>query len=139
VGFLFEPGDKSACPVERHFVVVDAEEQEESITRRNLVRAHQGGMFVRAPLVEAKQNGSIRIRYLTKVVMARRCLGLAEERLVPIETAGNIPYTDDRPCAFHGISAVGLNVEWVTTQESIVRPRSYQSFEPQGALHTTSW
>ena len=82
---------------------------------------------MRAPLVEAKQDGSIRIHYLTKVVMARSCLGLAKERLVPFETAGNIPHTDDRPCAFHRISAVGLNVEWVTTQESIVRPVSYLS------------
>ncbi len=65
-------------------------------------------MPVRAPLVEAEQHGSIRIQDLTKVVMARRRLGLAEERLVPIEAAGNIAYADDRPCAFHRISAVGL-------------------------------
>ncbi len=36
-------------------------------------------MLVRAPLVEAEQDGSIRIQDLTKVVMARRRLGLAEE------------------------------------------------------------
>ena len=46
-----------------------------------VVRTHQGGMLVRAPLVEAEQDGSIRIQDLTKVVMARRRLGLAEERL----------------------------------------------------------
>ena len=63
---------------------------------------------MRAPLVEAEQDGSICIQDLTKVVMARRRLGLAEERLVPFEAAGNIAYTDDRPCAFHRISAVGL-------------------------------
>ena len=65
-------------------------------------------MLVRAPPVEAKQDGSIRIQDLTKVVMARRRLGLAEERLVPFEAAGNVAYADDRPCAFHCISAVGL-------------------------------
>ena len=43
---------------------------------------------MRAPLVEAEQHGSIRIQDLTKVVMARRRLGLAEERLVPFEAAG---------------------------------------------------
>src|SRR5260370_22471894 len=64
-------------------------------------------MLVRAPLVEAKQDGSIRIQDLTKVLMARRRLGLAEERLVPFEAAGNVAYADDRPCAFHRISAVG--------------------------------
>jgi hypothetical protein len=65
-------------------------------------------MLVRAPLVEAEQHGSIRIQDLTKVVMVRRRLGLAEERLVPFEAARNVTYADDRPCAFHRISAVGL-------------------------------
>ena len=63
---------------------------------------------MRAPLVEAKQNGSIGIQDLTKVVMARRRLGLAKERLVPFEAAGNVAHTNDRPRAFHRISAVGL-------------------------------
>src|SRR5438093_3615561 len=65
-------------------------------------------MPVHAPLVEAEQDGSIRIQDLTKVVMARSRLELAEERLVPFEAAGNVAYADDRPCAFHRISAVGL-------------------------------
>src|SRR5947207_15853303 len=65
-------------------------------------------MFMRAPLVEAEQNGSIRIQDLTKVVMARRRLGLTEERLVRFEAGGNVAYADDRPGAFHSISAVGL-------------------------------
>ena len=38
-----------------------------------------------APLVEAEQYSSIRIQDLTKVLMARRRLRLAEERLVPFE------------------------------------------------------
>jgi hypothetical protein len=63
---------------------------------------------VHAPLVEAEQDGSICIQDLTKIFMARRRLGLAEERLVPFEAVGNIAYADDRPCAFHRISAVGL-------------------------------
>jgi hypothetical protein len=33
---------------------------------------------------------------------------LAEERLVPFEAGGNVSYADDRPGAFHRISAVGL-------------------------------
>ena len=63
---------------------------------------------MRTPLVEAKQDGSIRIQDLTPMVMARRCLGLAEERLVPFEAAGNAAYADDRPSASHRISAVDL-------------------------------
>jgi hypothetical protein len=64
-------------------------------------------MLVSAPLVEAKQDGSIRIQDLTKVVMARKRLGLAKERLVPFEAARDVPYANDRPCAFHRICAVG--------------------------------
>ena len=45
---------------------------------------------MRAPLVEAEQDGSIRIQDLTKVVMARRRLGLAKERLVPFEAAADV-------------------------------------------------
>jgi hypothetical protein len=108
VGLLFEPGDESACSLQCHVEIVDAEEQEEAVARRRLVRAHQGGMLVRAPLVEAEQDGSIRIQDLTKVVMARRRLGLAEERLVPFEATGNVADADDRPRAFHRSSAVGL-------------------------------
>jgi hypothetical protein len=63
---------------------------------------------VRTPLVKTKQDGSICIQDLTEIFMARSRLGLAEERLVPFEAAGNIAYADDRPCAFHRISAIGL-------------------------------
>jgi hypothetical protein len=65
-------------------------------------------MLVRAPLVEAEQDGSIRIQDLTKVVMARKLFVLAEERLVPFETPGNVADAYNRPGAFHRSSAVGL-------------------------------
>ena len=65
---------------------------------------------MRAPLMEAEQDGSIRIQDLTKVVVSRRRLGLAEERLVPFEAARNVPYADDCPCAFRRISTVGLTI-----------------------------
>src|SRR2546425_3635297 len=65
-------------------------------------------MLVRSPLMEAEQDSSIRIDDLTKVGMARSCLGLAEERLVPFEATRHIAYADDRPGAFHDISPVGL-------------------------------
>ena len=63
---------------------------------------------MRPPLMEAEQDGSICIEDLTKIVMARSRLGLAEQRLVPFEAVWNVAYADDRPCAFHRISAVGL-------------------------------
>jgi len=55
-----------------------------------------------APLVETEQHGSIRIQDLSKIVMARRRLLLAEERLVPFEARRHVSHPDDRPCALHG-------------------------------------
>lgn len=62
---------------------------------------------MRAPLMKAQQDGSIRIHDLPKVVMGRRRLGLAEERLVPPEAGWNVAYADDRPGAFHRSCGVG--------------------------------
>jgi hypothetical protein len=61
-------------------------------------------MVVRTPLMEAEQDGPIRIQDLTEVVMGRRRLGLAKERLVPVKAARNVAYADDRPCTFHRIT-----------------------------------
>jgi hypothetical protein len=58
-------------------------------------------MFVRAPPVQAEQNGSVRIRDLTKVIMGWRRLGLAKKRLVPLAARRDIAYANDGPCAFH--------------------------------------
>src|ERR1700730_3613786 len=73
-------------------------------------------MFVRAPLVEAEQDGSIRIQDLTKVIVTRKRLRLAEERLVPLEATGNIAHADDRPSAFHRSSPVGA---WSTRSSQL--------------------
>jgi len=91
VRLLVEPGDERACSLEGHVEIVDTEEQEEPVTRWRLVRTHQGGMLVRAPLVEAEQDGSIRIQDLSEVVMGRSRLRLAKERLVPFEAARDVP------------------------------------------------
>ena len=105
---LFQPGDESVRPLQGLVVVVDAEKQEEAVARRRLVRTHQRGMLVCAPLMETEQDRSIRIHNLAKVVMARGGLGLAEERLVPFEATTNVPYAEDRPGAFHRILIVRL-------------------------------
>lgn len=105
---LCESIDESACPVQRLIEIVDAEEQDETVARGRFSRAHQGGMFVRAPFVKTEQHGSIRIQDLTKVVMGWRRLGLAEERLIPFQTATYVSYADNGPNAFHSISAAGL-------------------------------
>jgi hypothetical protein len=49
-----------------------------------------------ALLVKAQQHSSIRIQDLTKVVIARKRLGLAEKRLVPFEAAWNVASTNGR-------------------------------------------
>jgi hypothetical protein len=121
VGLLFEPGDESACSLQGHVEIVDAEEQEEAVARRRLVRTHQGRMLVRAPLVETEQDRSIRIQDLTKVVMARRRLALAEKRLVPFEASWHVADADDRPSAFHRSSIVGLTRHKASPQASRVK------------------
>ena len=63
---------------------------------------------MRAPLVEAEQHGSIRVQDLTEVIMARRRLGLAKERLVPIKAAQHVTCADDRPCTYHYVYRRGL-------------------------------
>jgi hypothetical protein len=78
-------------------------------------------MLVRAPLVKAKQDGSIRIQDLTKVVMARRRLGLAEKRLIPSEAAWNVANADDGPCAFHCIFDLGLTRSGLCEMDGIAR------------------
>src|SRR5262245_9584749 len=95
VRLLFEAGDERARPVKCPVEIVDAEEQEEPVARRPLVRTHQRGMLVCAPLVEAEQDGSIRIPDLTKVVMFWSSLGLPKERLVPLEASGDVAYAND--------------------------------------------
>src|ERR1700730_2517364 len=79
VRLFFEPGDERACPFQRHIEIVAAGTQEETVARCRVVRARQRRMLVRAPLVEAEQDSSIRIEELTKVGMGGSCLGLAEE------------------------------------------------------------
>jgi len=96
-------------------------------------------MLVRAPLVKAEQDGSIRIQDLCKVVVARRRLGLAEERLVPFEATGNVADADDRPRAFHRRSAVGLtrhkiSHRWGKRAQSAMEVwRSYESYASERA------
>jgi hypothetical protein len=63
---------------------------------------------VHAPLVEAEQDGSIRIQDLAPTVMGRTPLGLAKERLVPFEATSNVTNADNRPSAFHGGFVLGL-------------------------------
>ena len=80
-----------------------------------------------APLVETEQHGSIRIQDLTPVVMGRRRLGLAEERLVPFEATGNVADADDCPGAFHRSSAVRLNRRFRSAQALTIEPRPIEA------------
>ena len=90
MGLLFEPGYQIACSLQCDIEIVNPEEKEETVARPPLVRPHQGGMVVHAPLVKAKQDGSIRIEDLAPAVMDRTPLGLAKERLVPFEATRNV-------------------------------------------------
>jgi hypothetical protein len=78
VGLLFEPRDESACPCQGHAEIINTEKQKETVAGRRVIGAHQGGMLVGAPLVEAKQDSSIRVEDLPKVGMGWRRLRLAD-------------------------------------------------------------
>jgi hypothetical protein len=120
VRLLLEPGYESACAFQGPIEIVDAKEQEEPVAWCGVVPACQRRMIVRAPLVEAEQDSSIRIEDLTKVIMGRTCLGLAEERLIPFEAGRHIAYTDDRPRAFHDISPAGLAPELLNVRTVLI-------------------
>src|SRR5262245_13217261 len=65
-------------------------------------------MRVRAPPMEADEDGSIRVQDLAQSIMSRWRLGLTEERLVPFTADPYVSDADDRPRAFHGGSAGGF-------------------------------
>jgi hypothetical protein len=69
VGFLFESGDESACPWQRHGEIIDAEKQEQAVARLRVIGARQGGMLMGTPLVKAEQDRSIRVENLTEEIM----------------------------------------------------------------------
>jgi hypothetical protein len=99
--FLLESPNHGTRSFQRYIEIVDAKESQQTIARWRNLRAHQGWMLMRAPLVETEQNGSICIQDLTPALMDETHLPLAKERLVPFETGGNVAYADDRPCALH--------------------------------------
>src|SRR5207237_2246911 len=81
-----QPSDEPAGPLHCQVEVVDAKEQEEPVSWCRTVRTHQGRLLVGAPLVETEQDSTVRVQELAKMVVGRRRLRLAEERLVPPKT-----------------------------------------------------
>jgi hypothetical protein len=90
VGLLFEPSHESPCPWQDHVEIIDTKEQEKAVARLGVIGAHQGGMLVGTPLVEAEQDRSIRVEDLPEVVMGGSRLRQAKQRLVPFEAARHI-------------------------------------------------
>src|ERR1700722_456757 len=66
---FFQPADESARPWQSYVKIIDPEEQEEAVARRGEMGARQRGMIVGAPLVETKQDRSIRVEDLPKIVV----------------------------------------------------------------------
>src|ERR1700758_3137846 len=103
-------------------------------------------MRVCAPLVQAEQDGSIRIQDLTKVIMAWSRFGLTEKRLVPLKAAGNVPHADNRPRTFHRSSnqaklygTTPRQMQTSTQQSSILQPRLAASARACRDLPTIRW
>jgi hypothetical protein len=60
--------------------------------------------------------------------MGGRSLGLAKERLVPLEAAGHIANANDRPRAFPRISALGLTFRKVGNPCTLSARRVFSCF-----------
>src|SRR5262245_52595000 len=98
---FFQPADQRAPPRQSHLEVVDPEEQEEAVARLGVAGTCQRGMLVGTPLVETKQDRSIRVDDLPEVVVGRSRLRQAKQRLVPFEALGHVSDANDRPRALH--------------------------------------
>lgn len=77
--FLRKLLDKSAGSLQRFIEVIHAEEEEQSVAGLSVIGAGQGRMFVRAPLVKADQDRSIRVQDLPEVIMSGSRFRLAEQ------------------------------------------------------------
>jgi hypothetical protein len=75
---LLEPSDERACPWQCHIEIIDAKKQEEAVAWLRVMRAHQRGMLMGTPTVEAEQDRSIRIEDLTEVFVGRSSLRQAK-------------------------------------------------------------
>src|SRR5215467_802573 len=71
---FFQPADERARPWQGHLKVVDPEEQQEAVARLGVVGTCQRGMLVGTPLVETKQDRSIRVDDLREVLVGRNHL-----------------------------------------------------------------
>src|SRR6185312_10256628 len=96
-------------------------------------------MLFDAPLVETEQNRSIRVEDLPEVAMAGRRRRQAEERLVPVETAGHIVDADDRPGTLHVFFRNlpfenGLTVQPVARRSNGINP-STERGSPRNPRH----
>ena len=69
VRFLFKAGDERPCSWHRRVKIIDTEKQQQAVARLRVIRAHQGGMLMGAPLVQAEQDRAIRVSDLPEVVM----------------------------------------------------------------------
>jgi hypothetical protein len=78
VALLSEPANKSACALQNHAKIINSEKQQDPVAGCCMIGAHQGGMFMGAPLVEAEQDSSIRIDDLPEVIMGGERLLLTE-------------------------------------------------------------
>jgi hypothetical protein len=65
-------------------------------------------VLVGAPFVETEQDSSVRVEELTKLVVGRCRLRLAEERLVPLEARADVVHPDDRAGALPWYSSGDL-------------------------------
>ncbi|HEX7273834.1 MAG TPA: hypothetical protein VF420_16945 [Casimicrobiaceae bacterium] len=67
--FLLKASDESARPRQHPVEVIDAEKQKQPVAGLRVIRTHQGGMLMGAPLVKTEQDRSVRVDDLTEIVV----------------------------------------------------------------------
>jgi hypothetical protein len=100
-GFLLELLDQGSAAQQRLVEIVHTEKEQQPIARLRTIRSAQGWVLVVSPPMETKQDRAIRVKDLPEVVMGRRRFRLTEKRLIPVEAAGHISDSNDRPRALH--------------------------------------
>src|SRR5262249_61179055 len=98
---FLQPADESQRAWQSYVKVVDPEEQEETVSGLGVGGICQRRMLVGTPLVETQQYRSIRVEDLPEVVVGRRRLRQAKQRLIPLQALGHVSYANDRPRALH--------------------------------------
>src|SRR5262245_19445634 len=94
MGLFFESWRERASSRQGVGEICHTEEQNQPIARLSVIGAGQWRMLMGSPLVEAQQDGSIRVDDLAKIIVRGARFRLTEQRLIPLEAASHVSDPD---------------------------------------------